>query len=92
MITATPDDFSEEDKHPLSIHLSEKHQSGIPVLVEEGHDRHGVEHLSAHGPAWSVDAFLWYFHRRETLAGQCLQRSEHGAAYERLAQVWLVHK
>lgn len=70
----------------------EKHYSGIPVLVEEGHDRHWVEHLPAHGPAWSVNAIFWYFDRWETLAGQCLQRSKHGAAYKRLAQLWLVHK
>lgn len=79
-------DFSDNDKR-----LNENHY-GIPVFVEEGHDRHGVEHLSAHGPAWSVDAVLWYFNRRETLAGQRLQGGEHGAAYERLAQLWLVHK
>lgn len=59
--------------------------TAIPVLVEEGH-------LPAHGPAWSVDAVLWYFDRRETLTGQCLQRSKHGAAYKRLAQLWLVNE
>lgn len=68
-ITATLKDFSEDDKHPLIKQLVEKNDSGIPVLVEEGHDRHGVEHLPAHGPARSVDAVLWYFDRWETLAG-----------------------
>lgn len=72
--------------------FSELHDSSVPVLVEDGHDRHGVEHLPAHGPAWSIDGVLWYFQRWETLAGQCLQRSEHGATYERLAQLRLVHK
>lgn len=43
--------------------------SAIPVLVEKGHCRHRVEHLPGHGPAWSVDAVLWYFDRWETLTG-----------------------
>lgn len=41
----------------------------IPLLIEEGHDRHRVEQLSAHGPAGSVDAVLWYLDGCETLAG-----------------------
>lgn len=64
----------------------------LPVLVEEGHHSHGVEHLSAHGPAGPVDAVLGYFDGREELAGQRLERSEHGAAHKRLAQLGLVHK
>lgn len=64
----------------------------IPVLIEEGHDRHRVEQLSAHGPAGSVDAVLGYLDGCETLAGQRLQRSKHGAAHKRLAQLWLVHE
>lgn len=64
----------------------------IPVLIEEGHDRHRVEQLSPHGPAGSVDAVLGYLDGGETLAGQRLQRSKHGAAHICLAQLWLVHK
>lgn len=72
--------------------LVKKHNSNVPVLVKEGHDRHRVEHLPAHGPAWSVDAIFWCFNRWETLARQCLQGSKHGAAYERLVHLWLVHE
>lgn len=64
----------------------------VPVLVEEGHDRQRVEQFSAHGPAGSVDAVFWYLDGCETLAGQRLQRSKHGASHECLTQLWLVHK
>lgn len=64
----------------------------IPILVEEGHDRHRVEQFSAHCPAGSVVAVLWYLDGCETLAGQRLQRSKHGAPNKSLAQLWLVHK
>lgn len=64
----------------------------VPVLVEEGHDRQRVEQLSAHGPAGSVDTVFWYLDGCDTLAGQRLQRSKHGASHECLAQLWLVHK
>lgn len=64
----------------------------IPVLMEEGHDRHGVEQLSAHGPAGFVDAVVGYLDGREALAGQCLQRSKHRTAHKSLAQLRLVHE
>lgn len=64
----------------------------IPILIEKGQDRYGVEQLSAHGPAGSVYAVVWYLDGRETMAGQCLQRGKHRTAHKSLAQLWLIHE
>lgn len=76
-----------------ATHTQQQSVACLPVLAEEGHGWHGVEQLQfAHGPAWPVDAIVGQLDGRQTLAGQRLERGEHGAAHKRLAQLRLVHE
>lgn len=60
--------------------------AGVPVLVEEGHGCHWVQHLQfADCPAGPVNALFWKLDGKQTLAGQHLQRGVKGAADEGLA-------
>ena len=65
----------------------------VPVFGEQAHglDRGNELHL-AQGPTGRVQALLWQFDGHQTLAGQGLQRGVHGAAHQRRARLWLVHK
>ncbi len=64
----------------------------VPVLVEEGHGYHRLQHLQfADCPAGPVKTLFWKLDGKQTLAGQRLQRGVKGAADERLAGLWLKH-
>lgn len=65
---------------------------GVPVLVEEGHGCHRLQHLQfADCPAWPVHTLFWKLDGKQTLAGQRLQRGVKRAADERLAGLRLKH-